>query len=630
MERGLRAVCGIIGVAGPAAASLRESLARLRDTMTHRGPDAEGVWWSACGTVGLAHRRLSVIDLSPLAAQPMSDPAGHVHLVFNGEIYNYRELRRTLERGGQCFRSLSDTEVLLAAYREWGEACVQHLDGMFAFGLYDARTQRILLARDRAGEKPLYYRLDAQGLLFASELTPFLETSTPRRLDLEALQHYLAYGYPPSDRSLLEGVSRLPPAHVLWFDLRSGAQGIRRYWDLPEPVPAVLPDADRLEEELEALVVASVRRCLNADVPLGVLLSGGIDSSVVAALAAREHAPGLRTFTLTFPGHPHHDESRYARRVAEHIGSEHTELPADEASVELLPRIAGALDEPLGDSSIIPTFLVAGLTRAHVTVALGGDGADELFGGYWQHTYIRRYDAFRHLVPGPARELVAALGRRLPVGSRGRNQLIGLGGPLGRSIAHVDLFFDSRSRKAILSRGLRDRLRATVPEEDRAAAVEGRATPLQGMMRSDFSNYLPNDVLAKVDRASMLHSLEVRSPFLGKDVVSFAFGRVPDGLKVDRRGRKILLRRLAARLLPRDLDLRRKQGFSIPLRAWLDGSYGRTFRDTLQGVDPNLFDRRAVLSLLGQHGRGVDNGKRLFLLTMLELWRRARNVRLPA
>ena len=630
MERGCGAVCGIIGVAGLAAGSLRESLERLRDTMTHRGPDAEGVWWSESGAVGLAHRRLSVIDLSPLASQPMADPEGRVHLVFNGEIYNYRELRRTLERRGQCFRSVSDTEILLGAYREWGEACVQHLDGMFAFGLYDEHTQRVILGRDRVGEKPLYYRLDPQSLFFASELTPFLKTPTPGQLDLEALQYYLAYGYPPSDRSLLDGVGRLPPAHLLWFDLRSGRHGIRRYWELPDPAPPGSPHMEDLEEQLEALIVASVRRCLNADVPVGVLLSGGVDSSVIAALAAREHRRGLRTYTLTFPGHPQYDESSYARRVAEHIRSDHTELPADEGSVELLPRIAAALDEPIGDSSIIPTFMVSGLTRAHVTVALGGDGADELFGGYWQHSYIRRYDAVRRLVPAPARQIVAHLSRRMPVGTRGRNQLIGLGGRLGRSMSHIDLYFDSRAREHILSRCMRDRLLALAPEDERAAEVESRMTPLQGMMRSDFRNYLPNDVLTKVDRASMLHSLEVRSPFLGREVVAFAFGQVPDGLKVGRQGRKILLRRLAAKLLPRDLDLRRKQGFSIPLQSWLAGSYGRTFCDTLRDVDASLFDRNAVRVLLKRHGSGVDNSKRLFLLTMLELWRRTHNVRVPA
>lgn len=623
-------MCGIIGVAGPAAVRFRDSLERLRDTMTHRGPDAAGVWWSAsgAGAVGLAHRRLSVIDLSPLAAQPMTDFEGRLHLVFNGEITNYRELRRTLERAGQCFRSTSDTEVLLGAYREWGEGCVERLDGMFAFGLYDAHARRIILGRDRAGEKPLYYRLDSRGLLFASELTPFLEGPTPGVLDLAALQHYLAYGYPPADRSLLDGVRRLLPAHVLSFDLGSGRHEIHRYWGLPDPAPAA-PSLTSLDEELEALIIASVRRCLNADVPLGVLLSGGVDSSIIAALAAREHRRGLRTYTLTFPGHPQHDESPHARRVAEHIGSEHTELPADAGSVDLLPRIAAALDEPIADSSIIPTFMVAGLTRAHVTVALGGDGADELFGGYWQHACIRRYAAVRRLVPEPARRLVTHLARHMPVGIRGRNQLIGLGGPLGRSISHIDLYFDSRTRGAILSRDVRERLPAGAPEDERAAAAGSGRTPLQGMLRSDFLNYLPNDVLTKVDRAAMLHSLEVRSPFLGKEIVAFAFGRVPDSLKVGPHGRKILLRRLAARLLPRDLDLRRKQGFSIPLRSWLQGSYGRTVRDTLRDVDPRLFDRGAVRSLLERQGSGVDNGKRLFLLTMFELWRRAHDVRLP-
>ncbi|MGA7992929.1 MAG: asparagine synthase (glutamine-hydrolyzing), partial [Thermoanaerobaculia bacterium] len=382
-------MCGIAGLLLTEPPRDREVLTAMRDAMRHRGPDDAGTWWSEDGRVGLAQRRLAIIDLSPGGHQPMQDASGSLCITFNGEIYNYLDLRAELESLGHAFRTASDTEVVLEAWREWGEGMLARLNGMFAFALWDRHARRLVLARDRAGEKPLFYWQGPEGLAFASELKGLMAfPGFPRELDLDSLPSYLAFGYVPFGRCLLRGVRKVEPAHAIAFEPGREPR-TWAWWVLPEPSSGPPPDPEELDAELETLLEDSVRRQLVADVPVGILLSGGIDSSLVTAMAARSSSRPVKTFTIAFPGHHVHDESAFARVVARHFGTDHTELAAEEATVELLPELARQYDEPMADSSMVPTFLVCRLVRRHATVALGGDGGDELFGGYDLHGRLR-------------------------------------------------------------------------------------------------------------------------------------------------------------------------------------------------------------------------------------------------
>jgi asparagine synthase (glutamine-hydrolysing) len=425
-------MCGICGMLAspPAAAPDVGVLRKMRDTLRHRGPDDTGEWMSPDGRLALAHSRLSILDLSPAGHQPMTDATGRCVVVYNGEIYNHQDLRKELEGIGHRFRSQSDTEVLLECYRAWGTDCLKRLNGMFAFALYDGSARRLFLARDRAGEKPLFYSLANGRFAFASELKALMaDPEMPRRLDLASLDSYLAYGYVPGDRCILQGVRKLPPAHALTLDLETGKPEVWRYWQLPGPEPREDATGDELADELGRLLEDAVRRQLVADVPVGVLLSGGIDSSLVTALAARASSRPVKTFTIVFPGHGEYDEGPHARRVASHFGTEHTEMEAEPATVELLPALARQFDEPMCDSSMIPTYMVSTLIRRHASVALGGDGGDELFGGYRQYDWLLQQARARRWAPSALLEAAGWGARRLlPLGFRGRSFLMGLSG----------------------------------------------------------------------------------------------------------------------------------------------------------------------------------------------------------
>src|ERR1035437_4552334 len=617
-------MCGIIGVASRTAVSERGWLALGRDVLRHRGPDDAGEWWSADACVGLGHRRLAIIDLSPAGHQPMQDAGGGLCIVFNGEIYNFADLRQELIAKGHAFRSHSDTEVILAAYREWGTDCLSRLNGMFAFALHDSRRRQLFIARDRAGEKPLFYAPTHGALRFASELKGLMaDPALARRIDREALDCYLAMGFVPGERSMLQGVKKLPPAHALVFDLNNGQMRLWRYWQLPElSASAAKGEGDEagLLDELENLLEDAVRRQLVADVPVGVLLSGGVDSSLVTAMAVRA-APKVKTFTIRFPGFGQYDETEHARLIARHFGTEHVELVAAESTVDLLPLLARQFDEPMMDSSMIPTFLVSRLVREHCTVALGGDGGDELFGGYPHYNRLLWMQEHLGGIPQNLRLAVAnAAETLLPVGFKGRNWLQGLGVDFQAGLPLIASFFDRGTRRRLMAGQRRWEL---VAERIWSRRVPSSPDMLYRATRMDFENYLPEDILVKVDRASMLNSLEVRAPMLDFRVIEFAFGKVPSHLKATANSRKILLKKLTQRVLPREFDQQRKQGFSIPLASWLQsGSWKALFRETLLGSDNTMFDHKVVSTLLAGQAKGRVNSERLFALVLFELWRR--------
>ena len=611
-------MCGIVGVAG-AELPTPELLVRMRDVLQHRGPDDEGAWRSDDGRVAFAHRRLSIIDLSAHGRQPMLDASGRAAITFNGEIYNYREVRRELEARGHQFRTATDTEVILHAYLEWGQECLVRLNGMFALALYDLPARRLLVARDRAGEKPLFYRFARGSLAFASELKALLvDPQAPRVIDPVALDHYLAFGYVPGEGCLLQGFRKLRQGEALSFDTESGACRTWTYWSLPEHAPRSA-DSEALAERLESLLEESVRMRLVADVPVGIMLSGGVDSSVVTALAARSSSTRIKTFTIAFPGHGSYDEAPHARLVAEYCGTEHIELAAEPATVELLPALIQQYDEPIADSSMVPTYMVSRLIRREATVALGGDGGDEVFGGYPHHSWVRQQLRIGDWIPGPARWMArTAVTTMLPVGTRGRNYMLGLAAERPLNIVQFNILFDADARARLLTP---IGPVAGSAEAWKARLCADRRTPLQQATALDFRTYLPDDILVKVDRASMLSSLEVRAPFLDHRIIEFGFRDLPDDLRATRTQRKVLLKRLAARLLPPALDLTRKQGFSLPLHDWFKGDWGRFMQDVLSSPDC-IFDQRVVQQLFRGQRAGFANMHRLFALTSLELWRR--------
>jgi asparagine synthase (glutamine-hydrolysing) len=615
-------MCGLVGIASITQCSQHAWLVSGRDDIAHRGPDDAGEWWSEDGRVGLAHRRLSIIDLSPTGHQPMADITGKLRIVFNGEIYNFSELRRELASKGAVFRSQSDTEVILAAYNQWGLDCLAHLNGMFVFALYDMMQRTIFIARDRAGEKPLFYYYTNGILRFGSELKAlFADNTLPRHVDPEALDCYLAMGYMPGEKCILKGFQKLPPAHAMLFSLKTGEIKKWRYWRLPELQPTYAKCVNELEliNDLESLMEDAVNRQLIADVPVGVLLSGGLDSSLVTAMAVRASSK-VKTFTIRFPNHSKFDETKHARLIARHFGTEHTELEAQPSTINLLPRLARQFDEPMVDSSMIPTFLVSRLVRRHCAVALGGDGGDELFGGY--HHYSRLIWMQQHLgiIPHSIRNILSKTAEwLLPVGFKGRNWLQGLGADLRFGLPLIATYFDAITRRQLMSRYGNW---PTVAEFIVAKRIPATPDLLQRATRMDFTHYLVNDILTKVDRASMLNSLEVRAPLLDYRLIEFAFGKVPSQLKATRYNRKILLKFLAARVLPKEFDRNRKQGFSIPMAAWLNaGKFRNFFQDIL--LDPrSIFDLPTILSLFKGQDHGCNNSERLFALVLFELWRR--------
>lgn len=619
-------MCGIVGCASTSPESERAWLTAACDSLAHRGPDDDGVWWAQDGRVGLAHRRLAILDLSPMGRQPMHFDGLGLSIVFNGEIYNFLELRIELEKAGRTFHSSGDTEVLLAAYAEWGDKFLSKIDGMFAFGLYDAQNGRLILGRDRAGEKPLFYRLvDGESLHFASEIKAILKKpSMPRRISREALDCYLMVGYVPHDQCILDGYRKLPAGSALSFDLKTGSARVWRYWEPPAfegEKTGELTDSDYVDE-LHDLLQQAVKVQLRSDVPVGILLSGGVDSSLITAVAASQ-ASLVRTFSVSFAGHSV-DESAHQRLIAEHFGTHHSELVADTASADLVANLAIQFDEPLADSSMIPTYLLSRMVREQCTVAVGGDGADELFGGYRHYSQLLRIENALSSLPEVGRRSLSSMarlgGHLLPTGFRGRNYLRVFRSDLSSGLPMVAIYFDFDSRLRLM--------RGYGPWEAWADESFSLLTPpgddlLQRATRMDFRTYLPDDVLTKVDRASMLCSLEIRSPMLDRGIIEFAFGRVPSRLKANPHDRKILLKRLTDRLLPPAFDRSRKQGFSIPIADWLkSGPYDELFRDVLFSKDC-VFAPSAVTELFRGQQRGLVNGDRLFALVAFELWRRA-------
>ena len=619
-------MCGIAGFVNqgeaPGGGERAEVLARMLGVIRHRGPDDEGALVADGAALGM--RRLSIIDLAG-GHQPMSGEDGSVTLVFNGEIYNYRDLQRELEARGHRFRTSSDTEAIVHAYEEHGPACLELLRGMFAFAVWDSRRRELFVARDRVGKKPLFYALTPRGtLVFGSELKCLLEhPEVGREVDPEALDAYLSFGYVPDPLCILRGVRKLPPGHYLTF--KGGRVEVRRYWDF-EYGEATARGEGELVEELRALLDEAVRLRLVADVPLGAFLSGGVDSSAVVGLMARATSRPVKTFSIGFR-EDSYDELRYARIAAERFGTEHHEFVVTPEVCHVIDELAWHLDEPFADSSAIPTYAVSKLARRHVTVSLSGDGGDELFAGYTRYALQRDRAHFGRLPRALREGLMRPLSRRLPHAAWGRNYLYNVSlDPLARYLDSVS-FITALNKLSLYTEGFRARLDGGggAPARlfrEHAARVRS-AEPLDTLLYLDSKTYLPGDILTKVDRMSMAVSLEARVPLLDHKLVEFVT-RVPASLKVRGREAKHIFKRAVRGLVPDEILDRPKQGFGLPIQKWINRELRGRIRDGLLGERARgrgYFEPSYVRLLWDEHDRGRrDNTGHLWTLFMLELW----------
>ena len=626
-------MCGICGELrhGPGGEVREAELIAMRDQLLHRGPDSDGVYVSPNRRAGLGFRRLRIIDLTANASQPMSNEDGTVQIVFNGEIYNFQELRKGLVARGHRFKSNSDTEVIVHLYEEKGADCIADLDGMFALGIWDDRQGRLLLARDRAGKKPLFV-YQANGLFaFASEIKSFFaHPDIVIEPDPEAVPYYFIYGYVPAPATFYTNVSQLEPGTMMLVDAE-GRTSARRYWQLQYPEEGRVRPIDRREAVagVRERVTRAVERRLMSDVPLGAFLSGGLDSTIVVGVMSQLMSEPVKTFSIGFEGDPAYDETSYARMVAERFKTDHTEFRVSPSAIDLVETLVWHHDGPFGDSSAVPTYIVSKLTREKVTVVLTGDGGDELFAGYLRFYAAVLSEKIPRFVGRTAHGLLSTLpvpaGDRHPL-ARAQRFFKAMDTPLyDRMTRWNALFFDD------LDQLLRPELLASLAPIDRLRYIaremplmEGRST-LSKVLQANFASYLPDDLLVKTDRCTMANSLEARSPFLDRELIEYVAG-LPDDLKLKSRHTKVILREAFADLLPPAIRRRGKMGFGVPLGTWFRGDLRDYMRDLL--LSPNaryrtMLSAPFVESLVSRHLSGDANlGHQLWSLLCFEQWLR--------
>lgn len=609
-------MCGICGIIDQGNRVERDLLVRMRDALHHRGPDDAGIYLSPNRQAGFGHRRLSIIDLSSAGHQPMANEDESLWVTFNGEIYNFMEQRKSLEAKGHRFRSRSDTEVILHLYEEFGEEFPSFLDGQFAIGLWDNNENVLLLARDRVGKKPLYYREDGRRFLFASEIKALLaDPGTSREIDPVGLSDYLTFQYVPCPRTIFKGIRKLPPAHIL--RLQDGRASTRPYWTLvPESADAPRED-EYYEEQLVHLLRESVRKRLISDVPLGVFLSGGLDSSTIVAMMSGLNGGRVKTFSVGFR-EEEYNELPFADRVAKTFDTDHHRILLEPSSaMDLIPKIATQFDEPLADQAAVPTYLMSEAARGEVTVCLSGEGADEIFGGY------PRYDiALNH----------QGLMEQLLVGRGDLKQPLvhALQPPLDNYVQRL-CSFNTQEKETLLTPDVHaqvgeDRKRAGYPHMDVHYGRFPELDYLSKLQYLDIQTYLSDNLLVKVDRASMLASLEVRAPMLDHRLMTFALG-LPRHLKVRGGIKKFILRRVMRESLPSQVLWRPKMGFSIPLAKWFRGDLNAYANELLLRGRVEHF-RKGVLSRMLNNGwlERPDRALKVWTLLMFEEWRRSYNL----
>jgi asparagine synthase (glutamine-hydrolysing) len=622
-------ICGFLELNHATPTELAEEhLLKMCREMKHRGPDDQGVYAPGTG-VGLGAVRLSILDLAG-GHQPLCNEDGSCWVALNGEIYNFPRLRPELEREGHTFRTHCDTEAVVHAYEQWGDDCVNHLDGMFAFAIWDANRKRLFVARDRLGKKPLYYWFDGRTFVFSSEIKSLrTHPAVDPRLDPEALDVFMTFGYIPGPMTVFKDIHKLQPGNILTLD-EAGAVVCRQYWDLPEvdPVEAERVDEKQAEQQVLRLLEESVQARLLADVPVGVFLSGGLDSSVVTALMKRHKPDLLKSFSVSFRD-PEQNEAPFAQAVADYLGTEHYELATNNCSPDLIQKLVWHCDEPLADPAIVPTYLVSKLAREQVTVVLTGEGADELFAGYFYYPLERRaagYDwmptwAKQHLLVSSARAANRLLNRQR---YHPRTLWSWQMRPEERMLAWMSIFTDAEKQRWF------------TPAANTLAAKGISARHLDNVSRPYtrekwFSNFayidmkvpLVDDLLMKVDKMSMAASLEARCPFLDHHLVEYAAG-LPESLKLRNGANKLILRRVAADLLPEKITNRTKHGFDVPLQRWLTEDLREFFWDLVTGREFDslqIINKAQVEDIWSEMERGVQSRTRqVWNILILAAW----------
>ena len=616
-------MCGFVGykLASPRKEFNDLMLSSAIETIHYRGPDNTGFWKSKEGDIGLAHKRLSIIDISSKGHQPFTYKNEEIVIVFNGEIYNFLDLKRELTLLGEEFHSKSDTEVLVAGYSVWGVDIFSKLEGMFSLAIIDNKLNKVILARDIAGEKPLFYAHQDRSIFFGSEMKPLLSLDiSSKEINYQTLYSLFSKGYTPSTKSIFSDIEKLDAAHYLEFNFKSGDIVIKKYWDLEDKIDSKNPNHDQeyLCDRLESLLESAVNKQLISDVPIGMLLSGGVDSSLLVSLASRNHKD-LQTFNVSFNDYEGFNESQHARLIAETYHCNHHEIEASSIDPTLFDTLAEYFDDPIFDTSMIPTFLLSKAVSKHCKVAIGGDGGDELFGGYPHYNKLLRIRKLSAFFPFFARSFVSHLFQStLPLGFKGKKTLEFYGTNLNLEYPNIAEFYNANDFRNIFNKVNEFINYPEITQTFKNSYIEDLVA---NATFCDFNNYLKEDLLVKVDRASMANSLEVRSPFLDKSVIEFAFLEVPSSLKATLSSRKILLKELASRLLPAQFNYERKQGFSIPINKLLsEPVWSDFFHQKVSDSDAHIFNKDYIFKLIKSFGRYTNNGERIAALVFFMCW----------
>lgn len=608
-------MCGILGDINQNGIN-KSVFQRQLEIIHHRGPDSTGVWYNPNETVYLGSKRLSIQDLSNNGTMPMKSDDGRYIIVFNGEIYNFKKIKQKLIKFGFSFNSGSDTEVVLKSFIHYGISFLEYLEGMFAIAIYDSTKEELVLARDRIGEKPLYYWENNDGISFSSQLNQlFFNEKLDKKLDYKSLHDYLSYGYVREDRTLICKVKKLLPAHYLTYSIKNKKLRINKYWSIP-PYQVNNLKKNELVHKFDELLKQSVKNQLISDVPVGVLLSGGIDSSLVTAYASEISNKQLKTFHISLGGYNKFNEAKYAKTVANYFDTSHIELSGNEIEYSLLDLITEYTDEPLSDSSLLPSFLVSELTSNHLKVVLGGDGGDELFGGYTTYKrIINLNNIITKNIPNSIRGAVANISKYLPTGTKGRHFLMGLSGGVRDQFVYNSLFDNYSISKILKNKNvLKNNFLFSVSDD-----------LIYDITKIDMLNYLPNDILFKVDRSSMAYSLETRAPFLDKSIVEFAFKDVKSKFKIADGKSKLLPKLLLNEKIKADINFERKQGFSIPLNEWFRTKWYSNLLTDINNFE-ELINKDYAMKLLSGLKKGMSNSERLFALVMLDKWLKKNNI----
>jgi len=617
-------MCGILGFSSTTVCFSHKKFQANLSLLDHRGPDHQDFWMDDAEKNFMGFTRLSIMDLTESGNQPMVSNCGKYRLIFNGEIYNQLLLKNQLVECNYKFNSRSDAEVLLNSYIEWGKDCFKKFEGMFACAIYDIDRMELVLARDISGQKPLYFYQKNETLAYASELKPLVESiDKAKKINLNALNHYLGNGYIPKKESIYVDFQKLRGGEYLIYNTKTGTHKIKNFWKLSNSIEKEkntnrFSNKSQLRDKLENLLESSVQRQLVSDAPLGMMLSGGVDSSLMVALASR-HINKLDTYTVVFPGNNNYNEQKFAKLISKKFKTNHHELNAELIEPELIEKLVYFYDEPMADSSMMPTYLLSKEMSKYCKVAIGGDGADELFGGYNHYGKLMDLYSFSKFLPAKLRKnLITYSLKLLPNDFRGKKTMELFGQDLVKMNYSSSLMFNIDERKILLKNNL-DMVKNITFNSDLDFIPE--ADLIKRMTVNDFQNYMSEDILVKVDRASMANSLEVRSPFLDQKIIEFAFNDVPSSLKLEGSNKKILLKDLAKKILPVEFNLKRKQGFSIPINQLLiAGKWRDYFYSKISSFNGFEINKTYALEILANQKKGGHNGEKLFCLVQFICW----------